>query len=94
MSALLETHDSAEHIIDNRRLIRGLKHALDLNYARVLDAARREWECNYAGKDPSDACVSVCISSGNPEKSALACGGILKKPRKSLLSGNRRGLIA
>jgi hypothetical protein len=94
MSALLETHDSSEHIIDNRRLIRGLKHALDMNYARVMEIARNQWACSYAGKDPSDACVSVRISSGDPEKSALPCGGILRKPRKSLLSGNRRGLIA
>jgi hypothetical protein len=94
MSSLLQTHAPAKPIINNRRLISGLKHALDMNYARVMEIARKEWEHTYAGKDPSDACVSVRISSGNSGKNALPCGGILKKPRSSLLNGNRSGLLA
>lgn len=85
MSPFLQTHDAAENIIDSRRLITGLKHALDMNYARVLDAARNEWERSFAGKDPSDACVSVRISSGDSEEIALPSGGILKKPSQSFL---------
>jgi hypothetical protein len=91
MSSRLQTHAPAKPIINNPRLISGLKHALDMNYARVMEIARNEWEHTYAGKDPSDACVSVRISSG---KKALPCGGILKKPRSSLLHGNRSGLLA
>jgi hypothetical protein len=94
MSSLLQTHAPAKPIINNRRLISGLKHALDMNYARVMEIARNEWEHTFAGKDPSDACVSVRISSGDPQKSAVACGGILRKPSRSLLSGNRPGLMA
>ena len=92
MDTPLKTHDS--NFIDSRRLIAGLKHALDLNYARVLDSARQQWERNFAGKDPSDACVSVRITSGEGQKSSLACGGILRKPGHSFLNGNGRHLLA
>ena len=92
MDTPLKTHDS--NFIDSRRLIAGLKHALDLNYARVLDSARQQWERNFAGKDPSDACVSVRITSGEGQKSSLACGGILRKSGHSFLNGNGRHLLA
>ena len=75
-------------IIDNRRLIAGLRQALDLNYARVLAAAETRWEQNFAGKDPSDACVSVRINTGKP------LAGILKKSSKSLLHGAGSRLLA
>jgi len=92
MDMPLKTHDS--NFIDSHRLIAGLKHALDLNYARVLDSARQQWERNFAGKDPSDACVSVRITSGEGQKSSLACAGILRKSGHSFLNGNRRRSLA
>ncbi len=92
MDRPLQTHDRS--FIDSRRLIAGLRHALDMNYARVLDAARREWERNFAGKDPSDACVSVRITSGESKKSTLSCGGFLQRPSWSPLNGNGRGSLA
>jgi len=92
MDMPLQTHDS--NFIDSRRLIAGLKNALDMNYARVLDSARQQWERNFAGKDPSDACVSVRITSGQGQKSSLACGGILRKSGHSFLNGNGRRLLA
>lgn len=79
---------AAEQLIDSTRLISGLKQALDLNYARVLAAAQNRWEAHYAGKDPSDACVSVRISSGKP------LAGILKKSPSSVLHGAGRHLLA
>ena len=39
-----------------------LRKALDQKYGQVVDAARKHWERNFGGKDPSDACVSVRIS--------------------------------
>jgi len=75
-------------IIDSRRLIAGLRQALDLNYARVLAAAETRWEQNFAGKDPSDACVNVRINTGKP------LAGILKKSSKSLLHGAGSRLLA
>jgi hypothetical protein len=92
MDAPLQTRNT--NIIEGHRLIAGLKHALDMNYARVLDSARQQWERNFAGKDPSDACVSVRITSGEGQKSSLACGGILRKSGHSFLNGNGRGLLA
>ena len=88
MNASHQTHTLADNIIDSRRLITGLRHALDMNYARVLASARTHWERNFEGKDPSDACVSVRISSGKP------LAGILKKPAGSLLNSSARALLA
>jgi hypothetical protein len=74
----------SDTMIDSRRLIAGLRHALDVNYARVLDAGRSQWERYFEGNDPSDACVSVRITSGKPT------AGVIKKPAKSLLYSTRR----
>ena len=74
----------SDTMIDSRRLIAGLRHALDVNYARVLDAGRSQWERYFEGNDPSDACVSVRITSGKPT------AGVIKKPAKSLLYATRR----
>ena len=39
-----------------------LRKALDHKYGQVVDAARKHWDRNFGGKDPSDSCVSVRIS--------------------------------
>jgi hypothetical protein len=74
----------SDNFIDNRRLITGLRHALDVSYARVLDRAREQWEQHFEQTDPSYACVSVRITSGKPS------AGVIRKPTKSLLYGTRR----
>jgi hypothetical protein len=79
-----KTEFLSEYVIDNRRLITGLKHALDVNYERVLDGARQQWERYFQGNDPSDACVSVRITSGKPS------AGVIKKPAASLLYAARK----
>jgi hypothetical protein len=88
MNATQQTHALSDTIIDSRRLIAGLRQALDLNYTRVLATAQTQWERNFAGNDPSDACVSVRISSGKP------LAGILKKSSGSILHGAGRHLLA
>jgi hypothetical protein len=85
----MQTHDA-----DNRRLIDGLRQALDMNYSRLFEPAKKEWERNFAGKDPSDACVSVRISSGDSQRRSLPCAGILRHRGRSVLSGSRRHLLA
>ena len=87
MNSLSQSHTLSDNFIDSRRLITGLRHALDVSYTRVLDAAKERWERNFEGNDPSDACVSVRITSGKPS------AGVLKKPSGSLLYGTR-GLSA
>jgi hypothetical protein len=74
----------SDSIIDSRRLVTGLRHALDLNYARVLSAAREQWERCFEGNDPSNACVHVRITSGKPT------AAVIKKPVGSLLYATRR----
>jgi hypothetical protein len=82
------TQPLSDHIIDSRRLITGLRHALDVNYAKVLASAQAQWETAFAGNDPSDACVSVRITSGKPT------AGVLRKKAVSLLHASRRAVPA
>lgn len=79
---------------DDCTFISGLRQALDLNHTRMLDVAKKYWERKYAATDPSDACVSVRITSGKSPKTQLPCGGILKKPGQSFLKRNRPRLSA
>ena len=88
MNSSSQTRALPDSIIDSRRLITGLRHALDVNYARVLATAQTRWEQHFAGKDPSDSCVTVRISSGKPR------AGILKKSPGSLLHGMTHHLVA
>src|SRR2546423_2912009 len=83
MNSSSQTRIISDNIIESRRLITGLRQALDVNYARVLGAAKEQWEHYFEGNDPSDACVSVRITSGKPS------AGVIKKPAASLLYGAR-----
>jgi hypothetical protein len=94
MSICLQNHDVGDNITDNRRLIDGLRQALDMNYARLLETAKQKWERNFAGNDPSDACVSVRIRSGDSQERSLPCAGVLRRRRRSVLSGGGRPLLA
>jgi hypothetical protein len=88
MDTANQTSALADSIINSHRLITGLRHALDVNYTRVLAAAQERWERKFAGNDPSDACVTVRISSGKP------LAGILRKSPGSLLHTAGRQLLA
>ena len=83
MKASQQPRTFSDSVIDSRRLIAGLRQALDVNYARVLASAQLRWERHFAGKDPSDACVRVRITSGKPS------AGVLKKPAVSFLHATR-----
>ena len=84
MKSSSQTQTVSDTVIDSRRLITGLRHALDVNYARVLGTAREQWERYFEGNDPSDACVRVRITSGKPT------AAVIKKPAESLLYATRR----
>jgi hypothetical protein len=45
-----------------RQLFLALFRAAERKYGRLISEARKEWECRFAGSDPSDACVAVRIS--------------------------------
>jgi len=89
MNTELQTDDA-----DHRRLIASLRQSLDVTYSRMLEMARQKWEHNFAGKDPSDACVSVRVGSGDSQQLPLPCAGILRRGRRSLLNGNGRPSLA
>ena len=86
MKSSHQTPNSPADGIDNCTFINGIRQALDLNHTRMLDVAKKYWDRKYAGTDPSDACVSVRITSGKARKTSLPCGGILKRKRRRLLS--------
>jgi hypothetical protein len=44
-------------------LIDGLQHAIDQNYRRLLESAKAQWERNFAGNDPSDACARIRVTT-------------------------------
>ena len=62
--------------LTNRELIAELHYTLDQDYARIRENASNVWERKYAGKDPSDACVSVQISPANPVTTKPARRGL------------------
>src|SRR5712691_1099611 len=74
-------------------MIEGLRHALDRNYRRLLKTARADWERLFAGKDPSDACVSVRVTVGDsePQTRSVRGSGFLKA-RKPSPAKQRRSL--
>ena len=58
----------------------GMHRALDKNFERVRENARREWESRFGGNDPSDACVSVRISSSAQSRlSVIPAAGLLAR---------------
>jgi hypothetical protein len=83
MNTASDSQILSDSFIDSRRLITGLRHALDVSYARVLDQARERWERHFESNDPANACVSVRITSGKPT------AGVIRKPAASLLYATR-----
>ena len=88
MNASQQTPALCDSIIDSHRLISGLRQALDVNYGRVLASAKARWERDFESTDPSNACVSVRVTSGK------ATAGVLKKSALSLLHRTGRALPA
>ena len=75
-------------------IVEGLRHALDKNFRRSLESAKKDWERLFNGNDPSDACVSVRVSKA-PEKKALSQprAGFLTPP-KSQPAGKTKPSLA
>jgi hypothetical protein len=64
-------------------IIDGLQRALDKNFHRVRENARRNWEAQFTAPDPSDACVSVRISAAPQARLSVvpAAGFLARKTR-------------
>ncbi len=84
MKSAAETQILSDNFIDSRRLVLGLRHALDVSYERVLSAAKEQWEQHFEACDPANACVRVRITSGKPT------AAVIRKPATSFLYGARR----
>ena len=64
-------------------MIAGLRHALDLRYRRLCEAARSDWERLFGNNDPANACVTVRVA-GEPvaiQSTAVRGSGFLKSRR-------------
>jgi hypothetical protein len=62
-------------------IVAELRHALDLQYRRLCEAARADWERLFRGKDPADTCVSVRVAA--IPSSTTRGSGFLKSRRPS-----------
>jgi len=65
-------------------VVAGLRHALDLKYRRLRQAARADWERLFGSKDPVDACVSVhvAVDSIAIQSTAIRGPGFLKSRKQ------------
>ena len=75
-------------------VVAGLRHALDLQYRRLCQAARADWERLFGSKDPADACVSVRVAV-EPiaiQPTAVRGSGFLKSRRPVSKSGAKGSL--
>lgn len=59
-------------------LLAALRHALDLRYRSLCQAARADWERLF-GKDPADSCVAVRVAAS--PSTAIRGSGFLKSRR-------------
>lgn len=66
--------------IDDHPEAEALMRNLDKVYERLRRRARAEWLRSHSGADPSDACVSVRITSGDGTEIALSGKGRRPKP--------------
>ena len=75
-------------------VVEGLRRALDKNFRRLLDSAKKDWERLFNGKDPSDACVSVRISKAPEDKARLQPrAGFLPAPKAQSAGKTKPSLV-
>ena len=93
MRTALEKNAAIHKEMIKLETIEGLRHALDRNYRRLLATARADWERFFAGKDPSDACVSIRAIVGDSKSEAQSVRGSgFLKARKPSRAKQRRSL--
>jgi hypothetical protein len=71
-------------------IIAELRHASDLRYRCLCEAARADWERLFHGKDPADGCVSVRVAA--IPSSTTRGSGFLKSRRQVSKSGAKASL--
>jgi hypothetical protein len=79
MSMNRKTHALLAREAEKAEILCGLRHALDVQYRRICQTARADWE-RLIGSDPSDACVTVRIKTDT--STATRGSGFLKSRRQ------------
>ena len=59
-----ETHAALKHEVEKAETLGGLRRALDLQYQRLCQLARADWE-RLIGPAAADACVTVRVQTGS-----------------------------
>jgi hypothetical protein len=85
MSRECHGRTAIENEMSQFELVEELQRVIDRNFRRLLETARNNWERNFAGKDPSDACVSVRTHSAETaiKTRAVPSSGFLKGRKPS-----------
>jgi hypothetical protein len=81
-----------EDAANTTAVIEGFQRALDKNYQRLLEVARSDWQRQFGGTEPSDACVSVRIRSAEitTQKRTVARSGFLPASRRTSSPNGKR----
>ena len=75
-------------------IVAELRHALDLQYRRLCEAARADWERlfrGFRGKDPAAACVSVRVAA--IPSSTTRGSGFLKSRRQAVSKSSAKASL-
>ncbi|HYS95267.1 MAG TPA: hypothetical protein VEL08_01965 [Chthoniobacterales bacterium] len=72
-------------------IVAELRHALDLQYRRLCEAARADWERLFRGKDPADACVRVRVAA-IPSSTTRGSGFLKSRKQPVSKSGAKASL--
>lgn len=68
MNDYLQNCNALNCKVTDDQLVDGFRSAVEKSCGRVFKIAQDEWERRFGGKEPSDACVSVRISSRGPRR--------------------------
>jgi hypothetical protein len=90
MSMERGTHSALEQEIEKAEILTGIRHALDLSYRRMCQAARADWEYLF-GSDPADTCVTVRIQT--KPSAATRGSGFLKSRRQLATKTEAKGSV-
>jgi hypothetical protein len=88
MQGHLPDYAEIEDSIVRDQLTAGMRQSIAARFEQILGAAAADWEKRFAGADPSDACVSVRITTGPARQNGTAGGGVLTKPARGKFSGS------
>jgi hypothetical protein len=81
---------SLDYEVEKAELLAVIRHAVDLRYHRLCQAARTDWE-RLIGSDPSDACVTVRVHTS--PQSATRGSGFLKSRRRPVSKSHPNGAM-